>query len=117
MSQFTQNSTVVLFTQKNGPKLSEIWAWDPRYGIRRNLFRIPDPRVEKSLDPGSAKLEAEALEPLLKAFVFQGQSCITPPQKGVTCMTIHHVSLGVMVNIGDFTPPPPHTPKLTTIFA
>ncbi len=32
-----------LFTQKIVTKLSKIWVWDPRLGIRKNLFRIRDP--------------------------------------------------------------------------
>jgi hypothetical protein len=45
-----------LFTQKIVTKLSKRWVWDPRSGIRKNLFRIPDPRVKKAPDPGSATL-------------------------------------------------------------
>jgi hypothetical protein len=37
-------------------KLSKIWVWDPRSGIRKDLFRIPDPEVKKAPDPGSATL-------------------------------------------------------------
>jgi hypothetical protein len=42
-----------LFTQKIGTKLSKIWVWDPRSGIRKNPFRIPDSGVKKAPDPGS----------------------------------------------------------------
>jgi len=44
---------IELFTQKIVTKLSKIWVWDPRSGIRKNLFRIPDPGVKKAPDPGS----------------------------------------------------------------
>ncbi len=49
---------IELFTQKIVTKLSKIWVWDPRSGIRdpgsgKNLFRIPDPGVTKAPDPGS----------------------------------------------------------------
>jgi hypothetical protein len=32
-------------------KLSKIWVWDP--GSGKNLFRIPDPGIIKTADPGS----------------------------------------------------------------
>jgi hypothetical protein len=41
------------FSPKFVTKLSKIWVWDPRSGIRKNLFRIPDPGVKKAPDPGS----------------------------------------------------------------
>jgi hypothetical protein len=44
---------VEVFTQKIYNMLSNIWVWDPRSGIRKNLFRIPDPGVKKAPDPGS----------------------------------------------------------------
>ncbi len=40
-----------LFTQKIVTKLSKIWVWDPRSGIRKKP--IPDPGVKKAPDPGS----------------------------------------------------------------
>ncbi len=40
-----------LFTQKIVTKLSKIWAWDPRSGIRKKP--IPDPGVKKAPDPVS----------------------------------------------------------------
>jgi hypothetical protein len=43
-----------LFTQKVATKLSKICVWDPGSGI--NPFRIPDPGVKKTPDPGSATL-------------------------------------------------------------
>jgi hypothetical protein len=44
-----------LFTQKFVTKLYKIWGWDPRSGIRKNLFRVPapGPGVKKAPDPGS----------------------------------------------------------------
>jgi hypothetical protein len=42
---------IELFTQKIVTKLSKIWVWDPRSGIRKKP--IPDPGVEKAPDPGS----------------------------------------------------------------
>jgi hypothetical protein len=45
--------TYGLFTQKIVTKLSKIWDWDLRSGIRKNLFWIPDPGVKKAPDPGS----------------------------------------------------------------
>jgi len=45
---------IVLFIQKIVTKLSKIWLWDP--GSGKNLFRIPDPGVKKTPDPGSATL-------------------------------------------------------------
>jgi hypothetical protein len=46
---------IELFAQKIVTKLSKIWVWDPRSGIRKNLFRIPDPgsRGQKGTGPGS----------------------------------------------------------------
>ncbi len=44
---------VEVFTQKIFNMLSNIWVWDPRSGIRKNLFQIPDPGVKKASDPGS----------------------------------------------------------------
>jgi hypothetical protein len=40
-----------LFSQKMVAKLSKIWVWDPRSGIRKKP--IPDPGVRKAPDPGS----------------------------------------------------------------
>ena len=40
-----------LFTQKIVTKLSKIWVWDPRSGIRNKP--ISDPGVKKAPDPGS----------------------------------------------------------------
>ncbi len=51
-----EEKIIELFTQKIVTKLSKIWVWDPRSGIRKNLFRIPDPGVKKAPDPGSATL-------------------------------------------------------------
>ncbi len=47
---------IVLFTQKIVTKLSKIWVWDPRSGIRKKS--IPDLGVKKApvQDPGSATL-------------------------------------------------------------
>ncbi len=45
---------IELFTQKIVSMLSKIWVWDP--GSGKNLFRIPDPGVNKAPDPGSATL-------------------------------------------------------------
>jgi hypothetical protein len=42
---------IELFTQKIVNKLSKIWVWDPRSGIRKKP--IPDPGVKKAPDPGS----------------------------------------------------------------
>jgi hypothetical protein len=46
---------IELFTQKIVSKFSKIWVWDPRSGIRKKLFRIPDPGVKKAPDPGVKK--------------------------------------------------------------
>ncbi len=43
--------TMEVFTQKIVTKLSKIWVWDPRSGIRKKP--IPDPGVKKAPDPGS----------------------------------------------------------------
>ena len=43
---FTQKFS--LSSQKYG-----VGIRDPRSGIRKNLFRIPDPEVKKAPDPGS----------------------------------------------------------------
>jgi hypothetical protein len=43
---------IELFTQKIVTKLSKIWVWDPRSGVRKHLFRILDPGVKKAPDPG-----------------------------------------------------------------
>jgi hypothetical protein len=40
-----------LLTQKIVTKLSKIWVWDPRSGIRKKP--IPNPGVKKAPDPGS----------------------------------------------------------------
>jgi hypothetical protein len=45
---------IELFSKKIVTKLSKLWLWDP--GSGKNLFRIPDPRVKKAPDPGSATL-------------------------------------------------------------
>ncbi len=42
-----------LFTQKIVTMLWKIWVGDPGSGIRKNLFRIPDPGVKKAPDTGS----------------------------------------------------------------
>ncbi len=42
---------IKVFTQKIVTKLSKYG-----FGIRKNLFRIPDPGVKKAPDPGSAIL-------------------------------------------------------------
>ncbi len=42
---------IELFTQKIVTKLSKIWVWDPRSGIRKKP--IPVPGVKKAPDPGS----------------------------------------------------------------
>ncbi len=49
---------IELFTQKIVTKLSKIWVWDPRSGIRDpektySGSRIPDPGAKKAPDPGS----------------------------------------------------------------
>ncbi len=49
---------IEVFTQKIVTKPLKIWVWDPGSWIRdpgsgKNLFRIPDPGVKKSPDPGS----------------------------------------------------------------
>jgi hypothetical protein len=43
---------IELFTQKIATKLSKIWVWDAGSGKKP----IPDPRVKKAPDPGSATL-------------------------------------------------------------
>jgi hypothetical protein len=45
---------IELFTQKVVTKLSKIWVWYPRSGIRKKP--ILDPGVKKAPDPGSAPL-------------------------------------------------------------
>jgi hypothetical protein len=42
---------IELFAQKIVTKLSKVWVWDS--GSGKKLFRIPDPGVKKTLDPGS----------------------------------------------------------------
>jgi hypothetical protein len=42
---------IELLTQKIVNKLSKIWVWDPRSGIRKKP--IPDPGLKKTPDPGS----------------------------------------------------------------
>jgi hypothetical protein len=42
---------IEVFTQTIVTKPSKIWVWDP--GSGKNLFRIPDPGVEKAPDPVS----------------------------------------------------------------
>ncbi len=42
---------VVLFTQKIATKLSKIWGWDPRSGIRKNLSRIQGSKRHRIPDP------------------------------------------------------------------
>jgi hypothetical protein len=49
---------IELFTQKIVTKLSKIWGWDP--GSGNNLFRIPDPGVKKTPDPGSGSATLSA---------------------------------------------------------
>jgi hypothetical protein len=44
---------IELFTQKIVTKLSKIWVWDPRSGIRKKPFPDPDPGVKKAPDTGS----------------------------------------------------------------
>jgi ribosomal protein L19 len=44
---------IELFTQKFVTKLSKIWVWDPGSEIRKNLFRIPDPRSRGQKGTGS----------------------------------------------------------------
>ncbi len=41
---------IELLTQKIVNKLSKIWVWNPRFGIRKKP--IPDPGVKKAPDPG-----------------------------------------------------------------
>jgi hypothetical protein len=55
-----------LFIQKIVNKLSKIGIWDP--GSGKNLFRIPDPGVQKAPDPrsGSATLLLRAIRWLTK---------------------------------------------------
>jgi hypothetical protein len=45
---------IELLTQQIVTKLSKKWVWDP--GSGKNLFRIPDPGIKKTPDPGSATL-------------------------------------------------------------
>ncbi len=42
---------IEVYTQKILIKLSKIWVWDPRSGIRKKF--IPGPGVKKAPDPGS----------------------------------------------------------------
>jgi hypothetical protein len=47
---------IELFTQKIVTKVSKIWSWDPRSGIRKKPIPDPGPGVKKAPDPGSATL-------------------------------------------------------------
>ncbi len=56
LGQFSKNYRT--FTQKIVTKLSKIWVWDPRFGIRdpesgKNLFRILNPGSRCQLGTGS----------------------------------------------------------------
>jgi len=56
---FKELRVIEVFTQKVFTKLSKIYFWDPRAGIRKNP--IPDPGsriqgVKKALDPGSGSV-------------------------------------------------------------
>jgi hypothetical protein len=42
-----------LFTQKVVAKLSKIWLWDPRSGIRKKPIPDPGSRGQKGTGPGS----------------------------------------------------------------
>jgi hypothetical protein len=44
---------IELFTQKIVTKLSKIWVWDPRSGIRKKSILDPGSRGQKAPDPGS----------------------------------------------------------------
>jgi hypothetical protein len=59
---------IELFSQKIVTKLSKIWVWDPRSGIRKNLFRIPDPGVKKAPDPGSGPATLKQTIPSWKCY-------------------------------------------------
>jgi hypothetical protein len=42
-----------LFTQQNVIKLSKIWVWDPRSGIRKNPIPDPGSKGQKGIGSGS----------------------------------------------------------------
>jgi hypothetical protein len=44
---------IELFTQNIVTKLSKIWVWDPRSGIRKKPIPNPGSRGQKAPDPGS----------------------------------------------------------------
>jgi hypothetical protein len=44
---------IEVFTQKTFTKLSKIWVWNPRSGIRKKPIPDSDPGVKKAPDPGS----------------------------------------------------------------
>jgi hypothetical protein len=47
---------IELFTQKIVSKLSKIWVWDPRSGIREKPIPDPGSRGQKGPGSGSATL-------------------------------------------------------------
>jgi hypothetical protein len=55
---------IELFTKKIVKKLFKVWSWDPRSGIRKKPFRIPDPGVKKAPDPGSGSATLYSIIPL-----------------------------------------------------
>ncbi len=71
---------IELFIQKIVTKLSKTWVWDPgpRSGIRKNLFRIPDPGVKKAPDPGSGSATLARSVPVsaLLTHILRAQNCL-----------------------------------------
>jgi hypothetical protein len=53
---------IELFTQKTVIKLSKIWVWDPRSGIRKKPIPDPSPGVKKAPDPGSGSAALDKIE-------------------------------------------------------
>jgi hypothetical protein len=63
---------IEVFTQKIFTKLSKIWVWDPGFG--KNLFRIPDPGVKMTSDPGSGSARLQKTLVPRSAFATLGSS-------------------------------------------
>ncbi len=70
---------------------------DPRSGIRKNLFRIPDPGVKKAPDPGSGSATLIFLDKILKFKSFSVSVQILCYKKSV-----------LRIWIRDPDPPDPH---------
>ncbi len=70
LGQFSKNSRT-FYLKKIVSKLSKIWVWDPRSGIRKKPFPDPGSRGQKGTGSGSATLESgftdlRILEPIVR---------------------------------------------------